>query len=133
MTAHAKGRFAMAIEPRATQTQIKHLILDRYLRAWGGIILHGVRGQAAKLRSIGKELDVHFVYVDCFASNGRYTGDVVENQLIDNDKPVFGSPIIGVRALDSLAEYAQQQLAIPVRTTSILIEKQKKIYQELLI
>ncbi len=121
----------MPIEPRSTQTQIKHLILDRYLRAWGGIILYGLKGHAAKLRVSGRELNIHFVYVDCFSSTGRYSGDVVENRVVPSNETVFGSPIIGIRALDSLAEYAAQHLGIAVQTNAILIEERKSAYQEL--
>ena len=36
----SKGAQEMSLKPRDTQTQVKHLILDQYLNAWGGIILH---------------------------------------------------------------------------------------------
>ncbi len=54
------------VKPRSTQTKVKHTILEKYLKAWGGIIVNGLRSDRVK--------EVHFVFVDCNASNGRYNG-----------------------------------------------------------
>jgi hypothetical protein len=51
------------LEPRNTQTRVKHEILSRYLDTWGGIIVGG-------LTKARKPLDWHFVYVDCFSYLG---------------------------------------------------------------
>ncbi len=116
--------------PRPTQSKIKHTILDNYLKSWGGIILHGLRGEAARRRALGQPFSVHFTYVDCFSSWGRFLGeqeDAVAGRL---RTPVFGSPIIGVQALDSLVDFAAKQ-GISLRTTAILVEKMPAEYQEL--
>ena len=40
------------VEPRPTQTKVKHTILEKYLKAWGGIIVNGLRGQVKEVRLI---------------------------------------------------------------------------------
>ncbi len=55
------------IKPRPPQTRVKHIILEKYLRAWGSIIIHGLKSQSRNL---------HFVYIDCNASYGRYAGEL---------------------------------------------------------
>jgi three-Cys-motif partner protein len=112
----------MELKPRDTQTQVKHKILAEYLDTWGGIILN------PRMRSQAKQQqrpDPHFVYVDCFSSIGRYAGNKHRSSDI-----VEGSPIIGIRALDKLAEHARKY-DLPVRVNSVLIEKDQKAYQGL--
>lgn len=109
------------IEPRPTQTKVKHSILEKYLKAWGGIILMGLRL---------KKPDVHFVYVDCNASNGRFTGELEEIEAGRQPGIVYGSPIIGIQALDSLLQTANQY-GIRLKITAIVVEKRDGRIQQL--
>lgn len=112
------------LQYRSTQTQVKHEILTRYLDTWGGIILRGLIH--SKYQHTWR-----FIYVDCFAYRGKYLGD--KENIFRNDNlagQVCGSPIIGIRALDKLAEYAAS-LGVQIVTNSILIEKDPNIYQDL--
>lgn len=113
---------AVVIEPRPTQTQIKHIILEQYLERWGGIIINGLRGLAAQAQSKGRQFELEFVYVDCNASAGRYNGDQADVEAGNTPTTVFGSPIIGVTAMDKLAGFAAKA-GIKLRTISILIER----------
>jgi three-Cys-motif partner protein len=116
----------MALYPRDTQTQVKHMILTKYLDTWGGIILNPNMRRLGKQRlNSGRRFDPHFVYVDCFSSAGRYAGDRHRSNEI-----VAGSPIIGIQALDKLMSSAQAD-GIPIRVNSILIEKDRRTYQGL--
>jgi three-Cys-motif partner protein len=112
------------LQYRSTQTQVKHEILARYLDAWGGIIINGLCH--AKHQRVWQ-----FVYVDCFAYKGKYAGD--QENIFRHDAttgPVYGSPIIGLRALDKLAAYATS-LGIQVVTNTVLIEKDPANYRDL--
>lgn len=116
------------LEPRDTQTQVKHKILDKYLRVWGGIILNGV-GQAA--RRFGK-VKSHLVYVDCFAYTGKYSGDVENIWLEKSTGSVVGSSIIGVKVLDDLKSISHRYTDVTLTTNVILIEHDPKRYTQLL-
>jgi len=119
----------MELKPRNTQTQVKHLILKKYLAAWGGIILHGLRNKIARTRS--NAFKIHFVYVDGFAFCGRYKGDTSVFLEKPSSVIVFGSPIIGVRALDDLQSFAQEKYAIDIQVNAILVEKEREVFDEL--
>ena len=112
------------LQYRSTQTQVKHEILARYLDTWGGIIANGLCH--AKRQRVWQ-----FIYVDCFAYKGKYIGDQ-ENIFRHNapSGPVYGSPIIGIQALDKLAEYAAT-LGLQVVTNTILIEKDPTHFRDL--
>jgi three-Cys-motif partner protein len=112
------------LQYRSTQTQVKHEILARYLDTWGGIITNGLCH--AKHQRVWQ-----FIYVDCFAYKGKYIGDQ-ESIFRQNPAPgpVFGSPIIGIQALDKLAAYAVT-LGLQVVTNTILIEKDPAHYRDL--
>jgi three-Cys-motif partner protein len=114
-------------QARPTQTKVKHLILERYLHTWGGIIINGLRQKA---RKIGHTFQLHFVYVDCNAASGRYKCEQEDDQRDNPPGPVFGSPIIGITALDELATYAKNE-GIKVRRNVILIEKDQTALSEL--
>jgi three-Cys-motif partner protein len=112
------------LQYRSTQTQVKHKILGRYLDTWGGIIVNGL--SRAKRQYVWQ-----FVYVDCFAYKGKYIGD--QENIFRGDataEPVYGSPIIGIRALDRLAAYADR-LGLQIATNAILIEKDPVNYLDL--
>lgn len=109
---------------RSTQTQLKHEILTRYLDTWGGIILRG-------LSHFKHPQAWRFVYVDCFAYTGKYLGD--KENVLRHDAthgPVYGSPVIGIRALDKLSSYATS-IGVNIVTSTILIEKNPHNYQDL--
>jgi three-Cys-motif partner protein len=102
------------------------------MKAWGGIILGGLRKTAARMQSEGKSFDLHFIYVDCNASGGRFNGEL-EDTVGDRPKtPVFGSAIIGTRVLDELKADAYNKVGIALRTNTILIEKDREEYEALL-
>jgi three-Cys-motif partner protein len=120
------------LKPRPTQTRIKHVILEKYMKAWGGIILRGLGKTAARMQSEGKRFDLHFVFVDCNASGGRFNGEL-EDTVGDRPKaPVFGSAIIGTRVLDELKADARTGVGIALRTNTILIENNPNEYKALL-
>jgi three-Cys-motif partner protein len=121
----------MELKPRDVQTQVKHMILDKYLRAWGGIILNGLKGPAAKMQSRGRRLSHHFIYVDCFSFVGRYSGNTEDIFLERATGPVLGSPLIGIRALDSLVAMAHSY-SIDLQVNSILIEQDPTLFRGLL-
>ncbi|MFC2037482.1 three-Cys-motif partner protein TcmP [Chloroflexota bacterium] len=121
----------MELKPRDVQTQVKHMILDKYLRAWGGIILNGLKGPAARMQSRGRRLGHHFIYVDCFSYVGRYSGNTEDVFMERAAGPVPGSPLIGIRALDSLIGMAYSY-GIDLRVNSILIEEDPRLFQGLL-
>lgn len=106
---------------RETQTKSKHVILEQYLKAWYGIIFWGLKNK--EMRSVPR-----FVYVDGFAWKGKY-----EDGDLDDPKgiPVYGSPIIGIRAMDALAKYAIEHNR-QIFTNTILVEKNKKRFNSLL-
>jgi three-Cys-motif partner protein len=100
--------------------------LAKYLDTWGGIIFSRLRNRAKLKQSKGHVFDPHFVYIDCFAYLGRYAGDTLRSS-----DSVDGSPLIGVKSLDKLANSAQQA-GVAIRTNSILIEKDPKVFDGLL-
>lgn len=110
------------LEPRNTQTRVKHEILSRYLDTWGGIIVSGSRYARQRIR--------HFVYVDCFSFLGRYSGEKEEEIQRRESKEVFGSPVIGINALDKLLIHSKK-MGVDIRVNTILIEKEKKVFDGL--
>jgi hypothetical protein len=118
------------IDPRRTQTRVKHIILQRYLARWGGIIIAGHQGVAAQRRLKGQSTDLHFVYVDCNASIGRYAGEQEDVSSGMAVTPVYGSPIIGIQELARLVIWGDQH-GVNVKTNAILIEKDRGRFEEL--
>jgi three-Cys-motif partner protein len=115
---------SIGLEPRNTQTRVKHEILSKYLDTWGGIIVNGLAKSAKKQKW-------RFIYVDCFSYIGMYSGEAEEVLQGRVSKPVYGSPIIGIQALEKLSNHARKR-GITIRTNTVLIEKQASEYQELL-
>jgi len=111
------------LKPRNTQTKVKHEILSRYLETWGSIIVSGLIN-AKRLRQW------HFVYVDCFSYSGKYSGEKEDDFQNKVPKTVYGSPIVGINALDKLAVHAQK-MGVRIRVNTILVEKDKKTYEGL--
>jgi three-Cys-motif partner protein len=109
---------------RSTQTQVKHQILTKYLDTWGGIIVNGLRSTKQTFRK-------EFIYVDCFAYKGKYLGNKEDEYTNSKGiEPVYGSPIIGIKAMDKLRNNASGQ-GIEITVNSILIEKNKENYKDL--
>lgn len=112
------------LKTRKTQTQVKHEILSKYLDVWGGIIVQGLKH--AKRQNLWK-----FIYIDCFSNSGKYLCDhelIYQNSLVND--PVYGSSIIGIRALDKLKNHATQ-FGINISTNVILVEKDPRIFSNL--
>ena len=109
------------ISSRSVQTKVKHRLLEKYIGNWGGIILNGLSN---------KITDTHFVYVDCNSSFGRYEGEEDDLGNYDRKLVAYGSPIIGIRSLDKLIQFAQKK-NINLRTNAILIEILSNRYTEL--
>ncbi len=106
------------LEPRNTQTRVKHEILSSYLDTWGGIIVSGLRNARPRIR--------HFVYVDCFSFVGRYSCEKEDEIQKRKSKEVFGSPVIGISALDKLLAHSKK-MGVDIRVSTILVEKKKEI------
>jgi three-Cys-motif partner protein len=121
----------MELQQRDVQTQVKHRILENYLKAWGGIILHGLRKPAAQMRQLGRRLTHHFVYVDCCASVGRYSCNTEDFFLERVTGPVPGSPVLSIRVLDGLTKMASRY-SIDLRINAILVENDRDRFQGLL-
>ncbi len=109
---------------RSTQTKVKHEILEKYLDTWGGIIINGLLGNSINL-------PIKLVYVDCFSFTGTYKGDL-DNTVSGTPckEQVYGSPIIGIKALDKLRSYAIGR-GLNVTTNVILIERDAGFYKQL--
>lgn len=120
----------MELTPRNTQTRVKHEILSSYLDAWGGIIVGGLQGfqKAYPSRLPG---NWHFIYVDCFSYVGKYLGEKEDAFQDKETKLVYGSPIIGINALDRLKIHAQSRMGIKIRVNTILVEQNTNYYDEL--
>jgi len=108
----------VALELRDTQTQVKHLVLGKYIPRWGYIITNGLRGVAAKLARHGKRARVHFIYVDACAGVGRYAGDRASALRDESEETKFGSPVIGLRTLESIKDFAEEA-GLDVQTNAI--------------
>lgn len=122
---------ATAPKPRTTQAKIKHEILDRYLSVWGRIIVNGLREHIPKVQARGRPFELHFVYVDCNAFRGQYPGELEDFVAGRAMETVYGSPVIGVQALDRLAEWAKQKVKLNLHVNAVLIELNKKPFREL--
>ena len=111
----------MSKDTRSTQTKTKHTILNQYLDSWAGIIYWGLKSRV-------KKFSPKFIYVDCFSYKGVYSGGDLDEP---GSQPVYGSPVIGIQAMDKFSKYADQN-GMPVITNIILVEADTKTYQTLL-
>lgn len=112
------------LESRPIQTKVKHEILQEYLASWGYIITMGLRGAYLKAQQSDRKLSTRFVYVDCFSYMGAYSPE--------EGQPIYGSPIIGVNAIDRIASNFRQQNLVTPDTYTILVEENKDNYRVLL-
>ena len=115
------------LQPRPTQTQVKHLVLKEYIRRWGFIISNGLRRSAQQYGTSSRPFKVRFIYVDCFAHTGKYGPDIE----VENNEAVFGSPIIGIEALDGIQKYAIDNWGFAPEIYSILIEQNEDFCNQL--
>lgn len=106
----------MPFPTRPAQTRVKHEVLDQYSGAWAGIIVNGVRNSPATRQS---RFVLDLVYVEGFAGFGRYDGDKDQPR---NRAAVWGSPVIGLRRLESAADSGRDS-GMRVRVSGILIDK----------
>lgn len=113
-----------SFEARPTQTKVKHEILRQYLEQWTYIIVGGLKVQYERAKAKGWSFQANFVYVDCFANSGRYAPE--------NGTETYGSPIIGLEAMDRLRQYTLQEAGFDPKVTSILVERNRATYQRLL-
>jgi len=123
----------MHLDERDIQTKVKHLILSDYMGAWSGIILSGLSNSARARLKRGLSFESRLVYVDGFSYKGCYSRDV--EQLPNESKtagPVWGSPILGVQALDRAREQARTRYEFDVDTAAILVEQDSGTFQDLL-
>ena len=124
---------AMHLEERDIQTKIKHLILSDYMRAWSSIILSGLSNTARTRLAQGLPFRSRLVYVDGFSYKGRYSKDVeyLPKEPATTDS-IWGSPILGVQALDRAKEWARAQYQFDIETASILVEEDIGTFRDLL-
>lgn len=110
-------------DERPVQGKVKHTILRQYAGAWAGIILNGARHDYALALRAGRHFaGTDLVYMDGFGGAGRYARD-----FDGSAGPIWGSPIIGVQALEAQAARA----SFPVRVTAYLTEENSTCYREL--
>lgn len=116
---------------RDVQTRVKHKILKSYLDAWAGIIVSGLSGAAAKCASRGLPFRAGLVYVDGFSWCGQYDGDASEVVLSGSaPSPKWGSPIIGIQALDDAKRFATSR-GVKLETMTILVEEHADEFRSL--
>ncbi|HVO71328.1 MAG TPA: three-Cys-motif partner protein TcmP [Aggregatilineaceae bacterium] len=118
----------VSLDSRDPQTIVKHEILGEYLVKWGGIIINGLRRpyQSYLQRDYGFNFTVRFVYLDCFASVGRYAKGKSAQEWVP------GSPLIGIHALDAIKEFAVDEIGLSPEVYTILFEEKPANYDALL-
>ena len=113
----------MVLEPRDTQTQVKHLIISDYLDTWAGIILNGVSVVAKQCAAQGRPFRTRLLYVDGFGYKGRYlgnTGDLLRHGVAAT--PTWGSPVLGIQALERARDFARDKHGFHVETSVVIAE-----------
>lgn len=121
----------MPILTRPLQTKVKHYLLSKYLHGWGEIIVRGLFGPWAAVGNDPRRFDARLLYVDGFGSTGRYMGDDIQVTVRgSSEATVWGSPLIGVQALDNARRLAQTR-NLPLKTCSIIFEKERAVFFEL--
>lgn len=114
----------MELKHREIQTRIKHEILSQYLDKWYSIITIGMSRKLAQNPKLKEDFRARFIYVDYFSYMGSYE---------DNGVAVDGSPVIGIRALDTLKTFfAEQTGGLVPMTAAILFEDDPAVFKELI-
>lgn len=116
----------MVSAKRKVQTKIKHQILGKYLGAWTGIILNGVKKYSSR-NTIPR---VKFIYVDLFSCTGYYDSDSAQPMSLDGSL-IKGSPLIGIDCLKKAVQCGYDY-KLDVSYNCIFIEEKKPIFDELL-
>ena len=112
------------LKDRDTQTRVKHEILREYLIKWGSIITYGSRNYYALNPQFRSQFKGRFVYVDYFAYTGVYQ---------ENGTPVYGSPVLGIQALDEIKQFFVAQTGgLSPTIAAILIEEDRETFERLL-
>jgi three-Cys-motif partner protein len=114
----------MPFGERPVQTKVKHILLEKYGGAWTGIIANGVRRDFLAAQQRGVDFTLDLVYVDGFGGYGQYTLD-----FDGSPGPIWGSPILGVRALEGKAQEVRD---LPVRVSAVVTEQKAAPRAELL-
>lgn len=125
----------MTDSERRIQTQVKHKIQTDYLTAWQSIIVGGLSSRAIGAARAGRAFHSRLIYVDGFSFRGRYShneGRSISSQSAEGREPIWGSPIIGVRALDQAAKHAADRYGFSIGTASILVEQRSGHFERLL-
>ena len=112
------------LKERKIQTQIKHEILQEYLKKWHSIITSGLKNNYDRYPKLRLESRARFIYVDYFAFSGAY---------LQNGKTVYGSPVIGIEALNSLqSDFVARTGGLRPTINAILFEEVASTYNRLL-
>lgn len=123
----------MTLKTRNPQTQVKHLILSKYLDDWAGIIINGIARVAQSQISRGLPFHARLLYVDGFSYTGRYLGDTSKVLAQDPvDTPTWGSPILGIQALERARQFAWEKHGFSIETAVILVEQDPGNFKHLL-
>jgi three-Cys-motif partner protein len=82
---------------------------------WAGIISGGV-----DRRGSGQARTLDLVYVDGFGGEGQYERDASGGEA--GDDPIWGSPIVGIRAIEGAADLLRSG-TLTLRVTAVIVEK----------
>ncbi len=114
----------MELKSRDTQTQVKHTIHRAIFGHMGWYYLYKSEFQS---KGCAKSRYENTIYILCMwivlPTLGQYAGDTLRSS-----EPVYGSPIIGIKALDKVSGKTAHQVDVKIRVNSILIEKEPKAY-----
>lgn len=111
---------------REAQSRAKHDLLERYAGAWAGIILRGL----ARMRREGMNpFEINLVFLDGFAGAGRYGRDVDKPPPGVGDEPIWGSPVLALRAINKAAGLFP---TLNISVSALLIERKPDNFKDLL-
>ncbi|MBC7981977.1 three-Cys-motif partner protein TcmP [Candidatus Parcubacteria bacterium] len=112
------------LKERKTQSRVKHEILEQYLGKWTSIITSGLKNSYKQFPGMAAQSRSRFVYIDYFAFSGAYK---------ENNKIVYGSPVLGIQALDKLkSSFAAITGGLTPSMTTILFEEDPTTYKNLI-
>lgn len=120
----------MALGVRESQTRIKHLILQGYVRSWANIIgsSNSLRLQAEKQASQGRPLKLQMAYLDGYSFSGKYDRDADQEP---TDEPIWGSPIFAIKSLEGTLTSLATKLPIVTELTALCIEQDPVVFEAL--
>lgn len=123
----------VSVVPRAPQTAVKHVLVAGYLEGWTEIIIRGLvaRHKAFKAQYPDRPFRARLLYVDGFGAHGRYDGDEIPLAVSGISRGlVWGSPILGTRALDKAKNIARSQ-GLPLEVCCMIFERDQSVFREL--